>query len=199
MSNEKVLTTYLAGFIEANPKEAFNWRDDAYKELYDPEKLFVYDPIRQEASKTGKKAGEHVDYVIGLKKAGKYDKFDKEMDKIWLGNIKRTHDFARLFKLLQDRALVDGNVETEMRVWGDYEAVARSDFIIAFMRKDIQTVGTIGEIFEAMILNIPVYLIIDAPKTETNSTLLYWVRYSGGDIFYELKDCIKFIKEKYKL
>jgi len=50
-----------------------------------------------------------------------------------------------------------------------------------------------------MLLNIPVYLIIDTPKTETNSTLLYWVRCSGGEIFYSLKDAISFIREKYNL
>ena len=196
---EKFLTTYLAGYIEASPDTALNWRDVAYKELQDSTKLLVYDPMRQEASKTGKDATNHVQYCVGLKKAGKYDLFDKEFDKIWLGEIKRTADLPRLFKLLQDRAYVDGNKEHEMRAWGDYEAVARSDFIIAYMKKDIQTVGTIGEIFEAMMLNIPVYLIIDTPKTETNSTLLYWVRYSNGEIFYKLDDCLKFIKEKYKL
>jgi len=196
---EKILTTYLAGFIEASPEQAFNWREDAYKALYVPDKLLVYDPIRQEAFKTGKETGSHVKYVIGLKKAGKWKKFQEEMDKIWLGNIKPTVDLGRLFELLKDRAMIDGNKEHELKLWGDFEAVARSDFIIAYMKKDIQTVGTIGEIFEAMLLKIPVYLIIDSPKTETNSTLLYWVMYSGGEIFYKLDDCIKFIKEKYKL
>jgi len=195
----KLLTTYLAGFIEASPDTALNWRDKVYKDLYDPTKLLVYDPMRQESSKTGKEATSHVAYCIGLKKAGKYDLFDNEFHKIWLGEIKPTKDLPRLFKLLQDRALVDGNKEHEMKSWGDYEAVARSDFIIAFMKAKIQTVGTIGEIFEAMQLNIPVYLIIDTPKTETNSTLLYWVRYSGGEIFYKLQDAILFVKEKYNL
>ena len=195
----KILTTYLAGFIESAVEKAFDWRDKAYTELYDPQKLLVYDPLRQEASKTGKKTADHVEYVIGLKKAGRYKQFDEEMDKIWLGNISRTKDLVRLFKLLQDRALVDGNKESELSLWGDYESVARSDFIIAYIKKDIQTVGTIGEIFEAMLLNIPVYLVIDTPKTETNSTLLYWVRYSGGEIFYSLNDAISFIKEKYSL
>ena len=196
---EKLLTTYLAGFIEASPEKAFNWRDDAYKALYQQDKLLVYDPIRQEASKTGKEAGSHVKYVIGLKKGGKWAKFKEEMDKIWLGTIKPTVDLGRLFELLKDRAIIDGNSESELRLWGDFEAVARSDFIIAYMKKDIQTVGTIGEIFEALLLKIPVYLIIDSPKTETNSTLLYWVMCSGGEIFYKLDDCIKHIQEKYKL
>lgn len=195
----KILTTYLAGYIEASPDSAFDWRDEMYKLLYNPNKLLVYDPIRQEAGKTGKQAGSHVQYVQGLKKAGRYGQFDEEMDKIWLGNIKPTVDLLRIFEKIRYRALIDGNKEEELKFWGDYEAVARSDFIVAYMRKDIQTVGTIGEIFEAMLLKIPVYLIIDTPKTETNSTLLYWVRYSGGEIFYKMEDCVKFIKEKYKL
>lgn len=195
----KLLTCYLAGFIEAQPKEAIDWREEAYSALYNPNKMLVYDPMRQEATKTGKEAGEHVQYVINLKKAGRWQIFMEEMNKIWLGNIKPTVDLGRLFEFLRDRALIDGNKEHEMKVWGDYEAVSRSDFVIALIKKDIQTVGTIGEIFEAMLLKIPVYLVIDSPKTETNSTLLYWVMYSGGEIFYKLQDAISFIKEKYKL
>lgn len=199
MNNRQVLTTYLAGYIEEQPETAFDWRNIAYEELYIPEKMLVYDPIRQELGKTGQPAGAHCEYIRGLKKAGRYEQFDEEMDKIWLGHCKNSPDLIRMFKLFQDRALIDGNKEEEMKHWGDYEAVARSDFIIAYMKQDIQTVGTIGEIFEAMLLSIPVYLVIDTPKTETNSSLLRWVRYSGGDIFYELKDCLTFIKKKYGL
>lgn len=198
MGNKVRLTCYLAGFIEASPEKAGDWRTEIAENLKSPD-LLIYDPIEMEAKKTDKLALDHVSYVVGLKKAGKYDIFDKEMDKIWLGNIKRTTDLARLFKLLQDRSNIDGNQESEMAYWGDYEAVARSNFIIAYMKKDIQTVGTIGEIFEAMLLNIPVYLIIDTPKTETNSTLLYWVRYSGGEIFYTVKDTVTYLRDKYKL
>lgn len=198
MNKKMKYTCYLAGFIESNVDKADTWRKEMAILLTSPD-LLIYNPIEMEAKKTDKPAKEHVDYVIGLKKAGKYQLFDKEMDKIWLGNIARTKDLVRLFKLLQDRAYIDGNTEAEVFAWGDYEAVARSTFLIAFMKKDIQTVGTIGEIFEAMLLNIPVYLIIDTPKTETNSTLLYWVRYSGGEIFYSVSECAKSIKEKYKL
>lgn len=199
MNNRVALTCYLAGYIEAAPDKAFGWRDEVYKALYDPTQLLIYDPIRQEAVKTGKVALEHVKYVIGLKKAGKWDLFTREMNKIWLGNIKPTVDLGRLFELLKDRANVDGNRESEMSSWGDYEGVARSEFVIAYIKKDIQTIGTIGEIFEAMLLKIPIYLIIDTPKTDTNSTLLYWVMYSAGEIFYDTNKCIKFIKEKYNL
>ncbi len=196
---KKPLLTYLAGYIEADTGTAFEWRDIAYKALYDPARCLVYDPIRQEAAKTGKEAGAHVEYVKGLKRAGRYDLFDIEMDKIWLGNIKPTVDLGRLFELLRDRANVDGNKEEDLEHFGDYECVARADFLICLMKSTVQTVGTIGEIFEALLLKIPVYLIIDVPKTEANSTLLYWVRKSGGEIFPDLKACIKFVKEKYKL
>lgn len=195
---KKPLTTYLAGYIEASAKTANNWREEIHKEFPNPNELLIYNPIKQEAIKTGKPAGEHVNHVIGLKKAGRWENFLEEMNKIWLGNIKPTTDLARLFKLLQDRGSIDGNHEKELCAWGDYEAVSRSDFIIAYIKKDVQTVGTIGEIFQAMLLNIPVYLIIDTPKTETNSTLLYWVIYSGGEIFYTIRDCCKFLRKKYR-
>jgi len=200
MSDDKryKYTCYLAGFIESAPSEADNWRKKI-SELLVSSDLLIYNPIEKEAIKTGKPACEHINYIVGLKKSGKYEIFDKEMDKIWLANIKRTKDLVRLFKLLQDRAFVDGNKKDEINSWGDYEAVARSSWIIAYIKKDKQTIGTIGEIFESMLLNIPVYLIIDTPKTETNSTLLYWVRYSEGEIFYSVNDCAKYIREKYNL
>ena len=199
MKNTNLLTTYLAGFIEADTANAFAWRDEAYEALYDPERLLVYDPIRQECAKTGLEAGAHVKYCKGLKRAGRYEQFDKEMDKIWMGSIKPTLDLTRMFELLRDRALIDGNKEEEMKYWGDFEACCRSTFLVTLMKSKVQTVGTIGEIFVALQLKIPVYLIIDVPKTEANSTLLYWVRKSGGEIFPDLKSCIKFVKEKYKL
>lgn len=198
MSDKNILTTYLAGFIEGNPKEANAWRDLMSEKLKCPE-LLIYDPIQRESQKTGKCAGKHVEYVIGLKKSGNWVKFAEEMNKIWLGNIHPTHDLIEIFKLLRYRKIIDGNTVHELDFWADYEAVIRSDFIIANMKKDISTVGTIVEIFIAMLFKIPVYLILDTPKTETNSTLLMMVIYSGGEIFYDLNSCIKSIKETYKL
>lgn len=198
MSDKIKLTTYFAGFIESAPDKAISWRKQAGEDLAHPD-VEVYDPVQRESQKTGKPAGEHVEYVVGLKKSGNWDKFITEMNKIWLGNIHPTHDLIEIFKFLRYRKIIDGNNKYEMDYWADYEAVIRSDFIIAYMKKDIQTVGTIVEIFLAMLFKIPVYLILDAPKTETNSTLLMMVLYSGGEIFYNLKDCTKFIKEKYNL
>lgn len=189
-------TTYLAGFIEANPKDADSWRNEITKKLDSPN-LMIYDPVQRESQKTGKPAGEHVEYVIGLKKSGNWEKFIGEMNRIWLGNIHPTHDLIDVFKLLRYRKIIDGNSKSELDFWADYEAVIRSDFVIASMKKDIPTVGTIVEIFLAMLFKIPVYLILDTPKTETNSTLLMMVLYSGGEIFYNLNEATKFIIEKY--
>lgn len=191
-------TTYLAGFIESSPKDASGWRNEIAKSLVHPD-LIIYDPVEREAQKTLRKSVEHVDYVVGLKKAGKWEKFIEEMNKIWLGNIHPTHDLIDVFKLLRYRKIIDGNTKNELDVWADYEAVIRSDFIVAFMKKETKTVGTIIEIFLAMLFKIPVYLILDAPKIETNSTLLMMVLYSNGEIFYSANDCLKFIKEKYNL
>lgn len=191
-------TTYTAGYIEADPQGAGDWRDEIYNSLNYPD-IEIYDPVRREAQKTGKKSGEHVDYVTGLKKAGRWEQFMKEMNKIWLGNIHPTHDLLEIFKLLRYRKIIDGNTKPEMDFWADYEAVIRSDFVIAYMKKGVQTVGTIIEIFLAMLFRIPVYLILDAPKTETNSTLVMMVMYSGGEIFYSTKDTVTYIKKIYKL
>jgi hypothetical protein len=84
--------------------------------------------------------------------------------------------------------------------WGDYEAVVRSDFIIAYMPKDIKTTGTILEMHICYLFNIPIYLILpDHPKTEANSTLIDMVMKSGGEIFYSINDAVEFIKNKYRL
>jgi len=84
--------------------------------------------------------------------------------------------------------------------WGDYEATVRSDFIITYYPKDIRTVGTLNEVHTCYLFNIPIYLILpDHPKTEENSTLIDEVMKSGGEIFYSIKECCDFIKEKYKL
>jgi len=51
-----------------------------------------------------------------------------------------------------------------------------------------------------MLFRIPVYLILpDAPKTDANSTLIFGIQVSGGEVFYSIKDCCKFIIEKYQL
>lgn len=191
-------TSYTAGAIEKDTSQGMvSWRNELKEKLKDTPIVF-YDPVEREAQKTGKPAGEHVKYVIGLKQGGHWEKFQEEMKKIWFGMIKPEGHIIDIFTYLRNRKLIDGNEERDFIFWGDWEAVLRSDFIVANIKKDVQTIGTVGEIVLTYMFNIPIYLIIDVPKTECNSTLLHWVLSSGGDVFYSVNDCIKFLKDKYK-
>jgi len=191
-------TTYLAGAIEAD-KNMTAWRKDVTEKLIGSP-ILIYDPTEQECGKVGKTPEEYIKYITGLKQGGHWAKFMGEMNKIWLGKLgpSQKDSLFDLFKLLRYRKVIDSNLKEDMAFWGDYEAVVRSDFIIAYMKKGVQTIGTIAEIFLAMLLRIPVYLVIDTPKMETNSSLLYYVLYSGGEVFYTMNECIKHIKETYK-
>lgn len=192
-------TTYLAGPIEHDTAEGMtSWREKLKALIKSPD-LLIYDPIVQESFKTNMEAPKHIAYTRGLKQGGVWDKFLIEMDKIWLGIIRSTSDLLEVLKQVRYRSIIDGNRERDANFWGDYEAVARSNFIIVKWKSDVQTIGTVGEIYEAMILNIPVYLILDVPKTKANSTLIYWVLRSQGEVFYNIEDCVNKIKEKYKL
>jgi len=192
------LTTYLAGPIEED-KDSNDWRQIIKNELKS-DKLLIYCPIENEANKVQQDSKSYIKHIAGLKRAGKWKSFMDCMNSIWLGGVKpSSSDLLDILKLFRFRRLIDGNSKRDIMFWGDYEGVARSDFIIAYIKKDIRTIGTIGEIFLAVILNIPVYLIIDEPKTECNSTLIYWVLWTSGEIFYNVNECIKFIKEKYKI
>ena len=198
-----LLTFYLASAIEHNPKlkkkEAEEWKN-IIKQEFNHLSLGIYDPVDREAQKTGKNSTETGDYIRGLKQAGHWNLFHKELDKIWWGNINAENHRIEILLSLRNRFLIDGNSITDLNYWGDEEAVIRSDFIIAYMEKNVKTVGTIREIHDCYLFKIPVYLILpDQTKTEANSTLIDMVIKSGGDIFYSINDCIKFIKEKYNI
>lgn len=202
--NERVrLTTYLAGAIEhVSKKEMTTWRDDISEKLKSPD-LLVYDPIKLESSKVGKPSGEQVEYIKGLKRAGRFELVFHEMWKIWFGNIGENSDIMALLEHLRMRKFVDGNRPEEMGYWGDAEAVVRSDFIVIYMPKDTKTVGTIWEQVFAMLFRIPIYLILpDSSKTEANTTLLFGNQISNnGELitFYNVNDCVAYIKEKHNL
>ena len=203
MENKLLLTLYLASAIEKNntvlTEKKENHKELIKKELNHP-LVGIYDPVDREAQKTGKKSGEHVGYVVGLKKAGLWKKFLEEMKKIWWGMVNTHGNKVEIMKILRNRFLVDGNEMRDLNFWGDIEAVLRSNFIIAYMEKSVKTVGTIREIAYAELFDIPVYLILpDQTKTDANSSLLEMVMNSGGEIFYSTKDCIKYIKEKYPI
>lgn len=175
------------------------WRDEIKNKLNSKD-LLVYDPVAQESAKVGKPSGEQIEYIKGLKKGGKYDLFYDQMWSIWYGQISKNTDLIQLLTNLRMRKHIDGNYDTEIKYWGDSEAVVRSDFIIVYMPKALKTVGTIFEIVFAFLYRIPIYLILpDAPKTETNSSLLFGVQISGGEVFYSINECAKYIKEKYDI
>jgi hypothetical protein len=201
MDNKLKYTTYTAGAIEAvSNKEMKSWRAEIREKLNSPD-LGIYDPVEQESNKVGKESGKQVEYITGLKQGGHWEKFNEEMEAIWWGKIDTTKlDRIRLLIYLYEKARLEGNYLTDFQFWGDYEAVVRSNFIIAYMPKDIKTVGTLLEIHICYLFGIPVYLILpDYSKTEANSTLIDTVMKSGGDIFYSINECCNAIKEKYRL
>jgi len=193
-------TYYTAGAIEkATDTQMVDWRKEVKEKLNTPEAI-QYNPVERETQKTGKPAGEQTKYISGLKQAGLWEKFLEEMDKIWLGTIRPEANLIEIFLDLRNRKCIDGNEMRDLDFWADYEATIRSDFVVALMKKDIPTVGTYGEIFICYLLHIPVYLVLpDQSKTDCNSTLLYWVLRSGGDVFYSISEACNFIRDKYKL
>jgi len=200
MSNRIRLTTYLAGGIEhCSNTEMKSWRQTIREKLTSRE-LGVYDPVEQESYKVGKLSGEQVQYITGLKSAGLWDKFFSEMWKIWFANISVNKDLLDVFRELRTRKHIDGNRTEEFKTWGDYEAVLKSDFIICYMPKDIRTIGTIYEVFLASLFRIPIYLILpDCSKKDTNSSLLFGIMISDGEIFYSINEACNYIIDKYKL
>ena len=201
--NRVKYTTYLAGAIEsASEVEMTSWRKTVSKELNFPD-LLIYDPIEQESYKVGKESIKQVEYITNLKRAGHWEQFYTEMWKIWFGAIQQNTDIIQTLQNLRMRKFIDGNHREETKYWGDAEAVVRSDFLIIYMPKDIKTVGTIYECMLAFLFRIPIYLILpDSTKTECNSSLLFGNQISNKGklkVFYTVKDCIKFIKEEYKI
>ena len=194
-------TFYLACAIEhaKTNDNAQDWKQPV-KEAFNSPLIGIYDPIEREAQKTGSNTNDTCNSIVGLKRSGKWEQFDEKMDQIWWGNIDAQSDKLRVILALRQRFLIDGNVMEDLNFWADYEAVIRSNFILAYLQKNVKTVGTIMEIHIAYLLNIPVYLILpEQNKTETNSSLLHRVRKSNGEIFYTVNDCIKYLKEKYRI
>jgi len=195
------LTFYMACAIEHTKKgdKAQDWKAPI-KEAFNDSSIGIYDPIERESQKTGSNSEMTCDSISGLKRSGKWDQFDDKMDAIWWGNIKPGPDKIRVMWDVRQRFRIDGNTLDDLNYWGDYEAVIRSDFIFAYLQKNVKTVGTICEIEVAHLFNIPIFLILpDQNKTDANSSLLHRVRKSGGEVFYSVGDAVKFIKEKYKI
>ena len=196
-------TTYFAGAIEhVNKAGMTDFRTELAEKLACPD-LLIYDPVAQEATKVGQEAGKQVEYIKNLKRAGHYGIFFDEMWRIWFGSISQNTDLIHLLTALRMRKHIEGNRPRDIQFWGDSEAVVRSDFIIVYLPKDIKTIGTIFEVVFAFLFRIPIYLILpDHPNTEANSSLLFGNMISNnGQLksFYSISDCVKSIKEVYKI
>jgi len=191
---------YEAGAIEAlSSKEMSSWRTEVTEKLSSPD-CYPYNPVAQESKKVGKPSGEQVKYITGLKMGGHWRQFLEAMNKIWFADVIPNVDLIELFRAMQIKATLEGNYVEDLYLYGDYEAVCRSRWIILYYPKGTSTVGSIYELFLATLLHIPVYLILpDMPKTECNSSLLYGIIMSGGEIFYSINECTKYLREKYNL
>lgn len=201
-----VLTTYLASAIEHN-KVVQDLENESHKEIIKRElghpSFGIYDPVAREGQKSGKDCQLANQYIKNLKKAGHLDRFDEEMDKIWWGEITPGYDKIAIMRAIRSEYLRFGNTIDDLNHWADYQAVLRSTFIIAYIEKNVKTVGTIKEIHTAYLFNIPVMLLLpDDTVTEANSSLINMVRRSGGQVFSGAtctKDLIKYLKETYKI
>lgn len=203
-SEERIkYTTYWAGAIEhVNTKEMTDFRKELTEKLSCHD-LLIYDPVAQESTKVGKLSGQQVEYIKNLKRAGRYDLFFIEMWKIWFGEISSNSDLIQLLIHLRMKKHIEGNRPRDLKYWGDSEAVVRSDFIVVYLPKNVKTVGTIFEVVFAFLFRIPIYLILpDHPNTDANSSLLFGNMISNNGqlkTFYSINDCVKYIKETYKI
>ena len=171
------------------------------KEEFDRRKIYVYDAAEQEAVKTKECLNKHIDstHVMFINK--EYKTLEEEMNIIWY-NQPQCPD--NIIKWMEEKNKKDSS---DPNTWGDYEAVLKSNFIIARIPYGAFTVGTYFEILTAMLFKIPVYLIIPGMKYKSrmdksmafNKTLYKAVMNSGGKFFWGVDDCIKFIKGKYNV
>lgn len=201
-----LLTCYTASAIEHNKVVQDQQKED-YKEILKREltnPLFgIYDPVEREGQKTGQNCQNANEYIKNLKRAGHLEKFDEAMDRIWWGDINPEYDKIEVMRAVRNDFLRFGNTIDDLNHWADYQAVIRSNFIIAYMEKAVKTIGTIKEIHTAYLFNIPVYLLLpDDTVTEANSTLINMIRKSNGQIFTGkncTKELVQYLKDKYKI
>lgn len=200
MDDRLKFTCYVAHPMEAAKAKSILESVEHIKKELNSSDLGMYIPDEQEAAKVGKEPGEQCNYIRGLKKAGHYEIFHEEMWRIWFGIIDDNSDVIDVLRHLRMLKHINGNRIEDFKFWGDSEAVCRSDFIIVYL-PDIKTVGTHWEMLIAALFRIPIYLILpDRPKTDANSTMIFGVeKLSRGKIFYSIKDCTKYIIEKYNL
>jgi len=201
-----LLTCYTASAIEHN-KVVQDLEKESYKEIIKRElaspEFGIYDPVEREGQKTGKDCQLANQYIKNLKKAGHIWKFLDEMKHIWWGDINPGSDKVEIMRAIRNDFLRFGNTIDDLNHWGDYQAVLRSNFIIAYIEKNVKTVGTIKEIHTCYLFNIPVMLLLpDDTVTDANSSLIDMILESGGKVFSGsncTKELIDYLKETYKI
>lgn len=207
MENDKIkYTTYTASAMEHTDLNGMcSWRKEfsSYFAHLKPTELFIYHPTDMEAVKVGKEPGEHIKYTSGLKRAGHFDLFFDNMSKIYFGEVDTLSTLPiNIITAWRMEKIINGNYLNQVIKWGDIEAVIRCDFLTVKLEKDTKTVGTYFEYFVASVFNIPIYLIVDETKTNTNSSVIYFNMLANRKllkIFNTVKECAEAIKEDYKL
>jgi hypothetical protein len=185
---------YLAGPLEfADLSHGESWKTLIKKAL--PNILF-YDPAERESNKTGTQIKESHKRLIEYKQTGNWSNLCDMMRNIWWDTIKCEKDRAGY---LRDLNYIKDTVSDEDYLgYGDFQAVALSDFIIARLPKDVKIFGTAAEITLAYLLGIPVLILLpDSDIDYQNSTLCFFVKDCGGDFFKTITSLTKFIKDVY--
>ena len=179
--NDK-LKTYLVGSMEVTGAKdcGKGWREYVQPKL-EARDIYVFNPSFEEQIKVGMPTKEFHEKLNGLKLSGHWDMFVQEMDKIWKG-----------VTYISEK----GNL---MHIMGDKDYVMASDYITVHITKGDKPFGTAGEMYQAWLFNIPIYLITDLPKTELNGSCMYFVLSSGGEVFRHWSQFLEHLDKKYKL
>ncbi len=178
--------TYLIGAME-NPS-----RDDAgegWRNVITPKLnkmgIYCFDPTKSETQKVGMSTKEILKKLSGWQLSGHWQKFTETMNKIWRGISYMEED-----SVTHEQRMV--------HIMGDVNYIEQSNFLIFHYTQGDILGGTIAELAIAWYLNIPVYLITDAPRITINKSILYFVLDSGkgrGSIIHNQSELLKLLKE----
>ena len=172
---------YLIGAIEKTGDEGVGkeWRESITPKLTSRD-IFVFDPIKLEGEKMNLSSDEFLKKIDGYKRSGKWELFMEAMNAVWLGV-----DYLNNNKL--------------KHLLGDRDYVYHSDFLIGYLAENDELGGTIYECGMARDAGIPIYLVTRTRKTDINSSLLWLILSSGGDLFRSFSSMLDFLDGKYNL
>ena len=174
--------TYLVGSMEvcAEKDDGTEKRIGVEKELI-LRNIYSINPVTLELAKTGLKTDEIKEKMTGWVASGNWELFRECAKEIWKG-----------------KTYIDGKQEL-VHIPGDIDYVLISDWITFTYNRGDKPCGSFFECGIALEHNIPIYLITDMLKKELPKSLLQGILVSGGEVFNNLNDYLKFIDEKYKL